>query len=612
MLMHGKSIPLARHIDHITPQVAHTLAGLFQERISRTPHSIAYRYFDPVGSTWKGLSWQAMGTHIARWRAALAREPLQSGDRVAVMLRNSPEWVMFDQAALGRGLVVVPLHTNDRADNIAYMVRDAGAKLLLIGDAEDWRLLQVVHDALVGLVRILTVAPDRNDSSDARLCDVNAWLSGVQHEAPMQAGGPDDLATIVYTSGTVGRPKGVMLSHRNILWNVYALMRRFSICPDDGFLSFLPLAHTFERTVGYYLPVMAGSLVTYARSPQQFVEELTAVRPSNLLVVPRVLEKLYGGLQSKLERHAPLKILFELTTRIGWQHFRYLQGREGWRWPLLLWPLLNRLVAHRIRAGLGCDRLRVVSCGAAPLEARLAIVFIGLGFPISNGYGLTEASPVVSANALTDNDPFSVGSPLEDVEVRIGDNDELLVKSPGVMLGYWGDAKLTAMAIDSEGWLHTGDQARIENHHIYITGRIKEIIVMANGEKIAPESMERAITLDPLFEQAMVTGESQSYLSASVVLNRERWSKLARELYLDPNDPAALEQAQVHATILDSIAMRLHTFPGYAKVRSVTPSLELWTVEHGLLTPTLKVRRNQVLAHLKAQALTKTRGSARG
>ena len=159
--MHGKSIPLARHIDHITPQVAHTLAGLFQERISRTPQSIAYRYFDPAGSTWKGLSWQAMGTHIARWRAALAREPLQSGDRVAVMLRNSPEWVMFDQAALGRGLVVVPLHTNDRADNIAYMIRDAGAKLLLLGDAEDWRLLQVVHDQLAGLVRVLTVAPDR-------------------------------------------------------------------------------------------------------------------------------------------------------------------------------------------------------------------------------------------------------------------------------------------------------------------------------------------------------------------------------------------------------------------------------------------------------------------
>jgi long-chain acyl-CoA synthetase len=385
-----KSIPSARHIDHITPQAAHTLAGLFQERISRTPQSIAYRYFDPVGSTWKGLSWQAMGTHIARWRAALAREPLQSGDRVAVMLRNSPEWVMYEQAALGRGLVVVPLHTNDRAANIAYMIRDAGAKLLLLGDPEDWRLLQIVHDQLAGLVRVLTVAPDRNDSSDARLCDVNAWLSRVEHEAPMQA---SDLATIVYTSGTVGRPKGVMLTHRNILWNAYALMRRFSICPDDAFLSFLPLAHTFERTVGYYLPVMAGAPVTYARSPQRLVEDLLVVRPTNLLVVPRVLEKLYGGLQSKLERHARLRILFELTTRIGWQRFRYLQGREGWRWPLLLWPLLNRLVAHRIRAGLGCDRLRVVSCGAAPLEARLAIVFIGLGFPISNGYGLTEAGP---------------------------------------------------------------------------------------------------------------------------------------------------------------------------------------------------------------------------
>ncbi|MGH6634910.1 MAG: hypothetical protein ACRED0_01805 [Gammaproteobacteria bacterium] len=175
------------------------------------------------------------------------------------------------------------------------------------------------------------------------------------------------------------------------------------------------------------------------------------------------------------------------------------------------------------------------------------------------------------------------------------------------MSGYWDDAKLTAMTIDSDRWLHTGDQARIGDRHIYITGRIKEIIVMANGEKIAPESMERAITLDPLFEQVMVTGEGQAYLSASVVLNPNHWSKYARELGLDPNDPATLDQAQIQATILDKIAMRLHAFPGYAKVRSVTLSLESWTVENGLLTPTLKVRRNQVLAHLKAQGLTKTR-----
>ncbi len=607
-IMHGKSIPLARSIDPITPQSVYTLAGLFQERISRTPQSIAYRYFDHAVGTWKELSWQAMGTHITRWRAALVREPLQSGDRVAVMLRNSPEWVMFEQAALGRGLVVVPLHTNDRAENIAYMIRDAGAKVLLLGDAEDWRRLQVVSDQLVGLVRVLTVMPDAGESSDARLCDVNAWLSLADQEAAMHPGGPDDLATIVYTSGTVGRPKGVMLSHRNILWNAYVLMRRFAICPDDGFLSYLPLSHTFERTVGYYLPVMAGALVTYARSPQQLVEDLLEVRPTILLVVPRVLEKFYAGLQSKLERNTPLRILFELTRRIGWQRFQNLQGREGWRWPLLLWPLLNRLVAHRTLAGLGCDSLRIVSCGAAPLDAHLAAVFIGLGFPISIGYGLTEASPVVSANTLTDNDPFSVGTPLEDVEVRIGDTDELLVKSPGVMSGYWGDPKLTAMAIDNEGWLHTGDQARIGDRHIYITGRIKEIIVMANGEKVAPESMERAITLDPLFEQVMVTGEGEAYLSASVVLNRKHWSIFTRELGLDPNDPATLDQAQIQATVLDRIAMRLHALPGYAKVRSVTLSLEPWTVENGLLTPTLKVRRHQVLAHLQTQALTKAMG----
>ncbi|MGH8508193.1 MAG: AMP-dependent synthetase/ligase [Gammaproteobacteria bacterium] len=600
-MMRREITPSDLSSDHISPQSAHTLAGLFQARVARTPEAIAYRYFDPAADTWKDLSWQAMGTQIARWRAALAREPLQAGDRVAVMLHNSPEWVMFDQAALGRGLVVVPLHTNDRAENVIYVIRDAGVRVLLLGDPEDWRQLQAVHDQLPGLVRVLTVAPHANALGDAPLCDTDTWLSRADREAPIQCGAPDDLATIVYTSGTVGRPRGVMLSHRNILWNAHALIRRFAIRPGDGFLSYLPLSHTFERTVGYYLPAMAGARVTYARSPQQLVEDLPEARPTILLVVPRVLEKIYAGLQSKLERNALLRTLFELTTRIGWQRFRYQQGREGWHGSLLLWPMLNRLLAHRILTRLGCDRLRIVSCGAAALDARLARVFIGLGFPISNGYGLTEAGPVVSANALNDNDPLSVGSPLEDVEVRIGGHDELLVKSPGVMLGYWGDPKLTALAIDSEGWLHTGDQARIEGRHIYLTGRIKEIIVMANGEKVAPESMERAITLDPIFEHAMVAGEGMAYLSASVVLNRKHWSKLARELALDPDDRTTLEQPRVQTAILERIATQLHAFPGYAKVRNVILSLEPWTVENGLLTPTLKVRRNQVLAHLQAQ-----------
>ncbi|MGH8583447.1 MAG: AMP-dependent synthetase/ligase [Gammaproteobacteria bacterium] len=596
MPMDIKNTPLHPSTGEITVQVAGTLSGLFLARVSRTPESIAYRYYDDTTSTWKAHSWRDMGTQIARWRAALAREPLQSGDRVAVMLRNSPEWVLFEQAALGRGLVVVPLHSNDRAENIAHMIEDAGARLLLLGNPEDWRRLHVVHARLAGLVRVLTVIPAEVNMPDARLLDINAWLSCAGHEAPPHTSGPDDLATIVYTSGTAGVPKGVMLSHRNILWNAYALGRRFAMRADDEFLSYLPLSHTFERTVGYYLPMMAGAMVTYARSPQQLLEDLPSVRPTILLLVPRVLEKLYEGLQSKLDQRSLLRGLFELSVRVGWQRFQHLQGRGPWRWPLLVWPLLYRLLAKRILRQTGCDRLRMVSCGAAALDAHLARVFVGLGFPISNGYGLTEASPVVSANALDDNDPLSVGSPLEDVEVRIGDNDELLVKSPGVMSGYWGALPLTATVIDGEGWLHTGDQARIVNRHIYITGRIKDIIVMANGEKVAPEGMERAITLDPLFEHATVMGEGEAYLTASVALNRKHFSTLARTLELDPDDPGTLDAPQIEAAVLDRIAMRLHAFPGYANVRRVTLSTEAWTVENGLLTPTLKVRRNNVLA----------------
>ncbi len=223
------------------------------------------------------------------------------------------------------------------------------------------------------------------------------------------------------------------------------------------------------------------------------------------------------------------KRLFDLTVSIGWKRFLFQQGRG--RWPLgsLLWPLLERLVAGKVSAKLG-GRLRAAVSGGAALNEEIARVFIGLGVPIVQGYGLTETAPIVSANPLEDNIPGSVGVPIRNVQVKIGADDELLVKGPGVMLGYWNNHAATAQVIDPDGWLHTGDQARIdERNHIYITGRIKDILVLSNGEKIPPGDMESAIALDPLFEQVMVVGEGRPYLTALLVLERDHWSTFAQE-----------------------------------------------------------------------------------
>lgn len=586
-----------RSTDVILPEQAQTLAGLLRERVRRSPDAVAYRQFNPQTQQWEDMRWGELGQMVARWQAALAREGLEHGDRVAVMLRNCREWVMFDQAAAGMGLVVVPLYTDDRPENIAYILQNAGARLLLIGGKDHWARIAQVRDQLGFLLRIVSVTPVP-DASDPRLLSLDAWLPAGDYALQVEDGGGDALATIVYTSGTTGRPKGVMLSHRNILWNAYAAQLKISVYPDDLFLSFLPLSHTFERTVGYYLPMMCGATIAYNRSIPELATDLLTIRPTILVSVPRIFERIYNKIQAGLTKKTPLaRRLFTTAADIGWQRFEYQQGRAARSAGLLLWPLLNKLVAAKVMARLG-GRLRFAVCGGAPLPPAIARLFIGLGLPLVQGYGLTETSPVLAANSIEDNQPFSVGTPLADVEVRIGAEDELLVRSPGVMLGYWDDAGATAAMIDAEGWLHTGDQVRIdEQRHVFITGRLKEILVLANGEKVPPADMEMAILMDPWFEQVMVIGDNRPFLSALIVFNAERWPLEAARLGLDPEAEDALNDERVCAAVLRRVAECIREFPGYAQIRRVACYREPWSVDADLMTPTLKLRRARVLEH---------------
>ncbi|HHJ13973.1 MAG TPA: long-chain fatty acid--CoA ligase [Gammaproteobacteria bacterium] len=588
--------------DHIIPpEQAGTLFGLFCERVQRTPDRLAYRYHDPDDDRWKDISWAEAGHEVARWQAALAAENLHPGDRVAIIMQNCPQWVMFDQAALANGLVVVPLYTQDRAENLAYILQNAGVKVLLIGGQEHWDTLQPVRDQLGFLNRIISVAHvDTGGAPDPRLVTVGKWLPD-QAELVRVNWEPDALATIVYTSGTTGRPKGVMLSHRNILWNAHRSLRVVKCGPDELFLSFLPLSHTLERTAGYYLPMMLGAAVAYNRSIPQLAEDLLAVRPTVLISVPRIFERVYNKIQAGLEEKSPLaRALFRAAVNIGWKRFEKQQGRGGWSPELLLWPLLKILVADKVMGKLG-GRLHLTVVGGAPLPEEVAHLFIGLGLPMIQGYGLTETSPVISVNPPEHNDPRSVGKILPDIEARIGEDDELLVRGPGVMLGYWANEKATREIIDTEGWLHTGDKACIEDDMLYITGRIKEIIVLANGEKVPPADMEMAITADPLFEQAMVVGDNRPFLSALLVLNPEQWRALAHELGMDPDDAAACNSARVNAAILERVASRISRFPGYARIHRAHCMLEPWTIEEGLITPTLKLKRNKVAERFAAE-----------
>lgn len=590
--------------DSITVETAKTLGGLFRERVKRSPGDVAYRYFNQKTKHWTDISWRDAARRVAQLQTALAAEKLKPGDRVAIMLRNCPDWVHFEQAAIGLGLIVVPLYTNDRAENISYVLQDAGVQLLLIEGHEQLSLLLPIDSQIDGLVRLLSVEKCQQYNRFTRLMNIDDWIENNNTDSRQNTdennlsaddNDPDALVTIVYTSGTTGRPKGVMLSHHNILFNAFAATHCQDLYKEDIYLSFLPLSHMLERTVGYYIPMLTGATMAFARSVPELAEDLLAIRPTVLVSVPRIYERVYNKIMLQLEEKSGFaRTLFNNAVETGWRRFKNPSATS------LMSPVYKTLVAKKVLNKLG-GRLRLAICGGAPLPEAVAKLFIGLGLNLVQGYGLTETSPIVSANKTETNDPASVGSAFEGVEVSIGENDELLTRGPCVMMGYWNNEEATREVIDADKWFHTGDKAKIEDGKIYITGRIKDVMVLSNGEKIPPADVEMAIAMDPLVEQVMVVGEGCPCLAALVVLEPAQWQILAKELEVNSDNLAELNSSKVKQHVLKRIAQHMDSFPGYAKIKRVHLSLDTWTVDNGLITPTLKTRRNKILEHYKKE-----------
>ncbi|MBO4225721.1 long-chain fatty acid--CoA ligase [Bradyrhizobium neotropicale] len=565
-----------------------TLPELLRWRVRATPDTEAYRHFDAAAGRWVSHSWHQIDLEFDRWRCALAAEGFAAGERVAILMPNGIEHIAMDQAALSRGLVPVPMHAIDNPESIVYILKDSAASLLLVDTIDRWRILASAGAPTDTLKRVVCADLQGTAATDRRVEALKSWLEpGRAAETVMDdvALQPDDLAAIVYTSGTTGRPKGVMLSHGNIVANVKAIHARIAASPNDVFLAFLPLSHTFERTGGYYYPIAAGACVAYARSVQQLSDDLKQVRPTVLISVPRIYERIYALIKQHSEAAGRLeRELLDLTLALGGRRFdaRQVGGKLSLS-DRMLWPLLKRLVADKVLAQFG-GRLRVAVSGGAAIGERVIRLFLALGLDILQGYGMTETSPVVSVNTADDNDPRSVGRALDGVEIRISEDQELLVRGPNVMLGYWHRPDETRRVKEADGWLHTGDQARIEGGRIRITGRIKDILVTSTGEKIAPVDLETAILADPLFEQAMVIGENRPFLAALVVLNAKVWEREKARL-------AGSGAEAETAFLVKRIAEAVKAYPAYATPRAVWWTLEPWTIAAGLLTPTLKNKR---------------------
>ena len=592
-----------------------TLPELLAWRVNHTPQAAAYRHFDTASQAWVTLDWAQVAQRVSQWSAALQAMDLPQGARVSILLPNGLDAVSIDLATLAQGGAPVPLHAIDNPASIAYILSDSAVSLLVVQSVSQWQAIAGVGADLPALRAVVVCDNDVPAASATpaaagpQLLSLHDWLAAGQAATAPAHGAvapqADDLAAIVYTSGTTGKPKGVMLTHRNVMSNVKAVMSVIQPRADDVFLSFLPLSHTFERTAGYYLPMAAGACVVYARSVALLSEDLRKVRPTVLISVPRIYERVQARLQEVLAT-SPLKArLFAWTEAVGWRRFCRQQGlavpASPWSvFDALAWPLLDKLAAQPLLAQFG-GRLRVAVSGGAPLSPAVARCFLGVGMPLVQGYGMTETSPVVACNLPSDNDPATVGRALPGVEVRIGENRELQVRGPSVMKGYLNRPEDTAKTLSLEGWLGTGDQAAIEDGRIRILGRIKEIIVTSTGEKVPPGDLEQALTGDPLFEQAFVLGEQRPFIAAVVVMNPQVWAQLAQSLQLDPKDPASLQSPEAVKAALARIQQAAASFPHYAVPRKVCLTLEPWTVENTMMTPTLKLKRNNLMSRFAAE-----------
>src|SRR5712671_3911275 len=539
------------------------IAGLLKEQLA-TPERILYRHFTEGG--WRDVSAREIAGYAARWQAFLRAEGLAQGERIALCLKNGIHWVAADQGALGLGLVVVPLYVDDNPENVAWCLENSGARLLVV---ESSRMAYALQGVAASLPRVVCCAADPGSAHDAVEAVLPRQAPSFE-AAPLEDGA---LATICYTSGTAGRPKGVMLTHGNILANVAACERLRLARSDDVFLSLLPLSHMFERTGGYYLPLAIGAKVTYARSVSQLAEDLASERPTVMFAVPRVFEKFAARVNEALAKSPAKKRLFDLVVAAGGRAER----REAGLADRIVLALARGRVAGPVLARLG-GRMRLAVLGGAPLDPSIAWLFLGLGLPVLQGYGMTEASPVISVNGMADNVPESVGAPLDNVEVRIAANGELLARGPSVMKGYWSNPEASAKSLDREGWLHTGDLAEIREGKIFIRGRLKDVLVLSNGEKLPPQDVELAILGDGVFEQGILIGEGRPFLML-VTVTRETDEK----------------------SLIRRANERLKRFPRYIRVRRVVATREPWTVENGLLTPTLKVRRERVQEKFRAE-----------
>lgn len=552
------------------------------------------------------LSYSELAELVMDFAAGLHKMGVGKGDMVGVVSENRIEWIVADFAAAGIGAVIVPVFPTLTASQELFIFKHCSARVLLVSNKFQLAKVLEIRDDIPSLQWIIAMNDDveTTDPMVVRFSKVMEKGQADRQRAERwqwfaeQCGAaqPDDLLTVIYTSGTTGEPKGVMLSNKNIVANMQGGLEYIPIRQDDVLLSYLPLCHCFERLAGYYCIFVSGATIAFADSIESVAENLKEVRPTIMTSVPRLFERIRGKVLAAVEKKKPREQkIFHWAISVGKEYHR---KRLYARVSMLLgmqYRVADRLVLSEVRARLG-GRVRLFVAGGAALPVDIGEFFLALGIPILEGYGLTEASPVIAVNREEDLRFGTVGRPLWNVQVRLADDGEILAKGDSIMMGYFNDEQATREVLSDDGWLHTGDIGVFTPEgYLKITDRKKSIFVSSGGKNIAPQPVEEALLQSNLIDQALLIGENREYCTALVVPNSEAARMLVeRQGVIVHSDKEAMRHEVVFHAIQRDIDRVQHNFSKYEKVRKFAIVEQPFSVENGEMTPTLKIKRHIV------------------
>ncbi len=548
-----------------------------------------------VNGEWQALSTKDFLDRSMQLSKALIHLGISSGDRVAVASTNRYEWNILDIAVQQVGAVLVPLYPTISAKDYAYILNDCSAAYMFVGNQEIADKITEVKPQLTTLKEVYAFDELNEVRSWNTLFELTHEVSELMVQERMDQVKPEDLLTIIYTSGTTGNPKGVMLSHQNVLSNVLACEEPIPADQSSKVLSFLPVCHIYERML-HYLYMYIGASIYFAESMETIGDNIREVKPDVFSAVPRLIEKVYDKIIAKGEDLTGVKKkLFFWAVGLAEE---YEQTGKG-SWYYLKLGIARKLIFKKWQEALG-GNVRAIASGSAALQLRLSRIFLAAGIPILEGYGMTETSPVISVNSFQRGIRFgSVGALIDDVEVMIASDGEILVKGPNVMMGYYNNEDATKEVFDADGWLKTGDIGEfIEGKFLKITDRKKEIFKTSGGKYIVPQAIENSLKESRFIEQAMVIGENQKFPAAFIVPDYafvRAWAKRHELSFEGQSNEQIIADPTVYKRIFEEVEKVNAKLGNWEQLKKIKLLPDLFSIEGNELTPTLKLKRKVIL-----------------